>query len=327
MLFYYSLYIIPNRLVPDRVFFLTQSQKGHANGNFTILVLRYDHDDVFYRKEGYPTWTSVRVITCWFAVVLLVGFAVVPLVGFAVVLPVIFPVVLPIVFPVVLLVGYLVVLPVGFPVVLLVVFPVVLPIVFPVVLPVVFPVVLPVGFLVVLLVVFPVVLPIVFPVVLPVVFPAVLPVGFPVVLPFPVVVFPVILPVLRFDLITVSPPDACKNVLCEPQHDKSNKMTCAPSEDSDQPGHPPTVWSESSLCIFWVAKDPMILLADSEDSSLGAQLILLVLPCSGSIIIFILKSSKLRNKSHRCICIAMWHPPLDCLCKMLFFPSFYVPVF
>ena len=23
----------------------------------------------------------------------------------------------------------------------------------------------------------------------------------------------------------------------EPQYDKTNKMTCAPSEDSDQPGH------------------------------------------------------------------------------------------
>ena len=27
----------------------------------------------------------------------------------------------------------------------------------------------------------------------------------------------------------------------EPQHDKTNKMTCAPSEDSDQPGHPPSL--------------------------------------------------------------------------------------
>ena len=25
----------------------------------------------------------------------------------------------------------------------------------------------------------------------------------------------------------------------EPPHDKTNKMTCAPSEDSDQPGHMP----------------------------------------------------------------------------------------
>ena len=27
----------------------------------------------------------------------------------------------------------------------------------------------------------------------------------------------------------------------EPLHDKTNKMTCAPSEDSDQPGHPPSL--------------------------------------------------------------------------------------
>ena len=27
----------------------------------------------------------------------------------------------------------------------------------------------------------------------------------------------------------------------EPQHDKTNKMTCAPSEDSDQPGHSPSL--------------------------------------------------------------------------------------
>ena len=26
-----------------------------------------------------------------------------------------------------------------------------------------------------------------------------------------------------------------------PQHDKTNKMTCAPSEDSDQPGHLPSL--------------------------------------------------------------------------------------
>ena len=28
---------------------------------------------------------------------------------------------------------------------------------------------------------------------------------------------------------------------CEPPYDKTNKMTVAPSEDSDQPGHPPSL--------------------------------------------------------------------------------------
>ena len=29
----------------------------------------------------------------------------------------------------------------------------------------------------------------------------------------------------------------------EPHRDKSNKMACAPSKDSDQPGHPPSLIS------------------------------------------------------------------------------------
>ena len=31
------------------------------------------------------------------------------------------------------------------------------------------------------------------------------------------------------------------SIIIEPQHDNTNKMTCAPSEDSDQPGHPPNL--------------------------------------------------------------------------------------
>ena len=33
----------------------------------------------------------------------------------------------------------------------------------------------------------------------------------------------------------------CKVVRFESLHDKINKMTCAPSKDSDQPGHPPSL--------------------------------------------------------------------------------------
>ena len=29
----------------------------------------------------------------------------------------------------------------------------------------------------------------------------------------------------------------------KPVHDKTNKMTCVPSEDSNQPGHPPSLTS------------------------------------------------------------------------------------
>ena len=57
------------------------------------------------------------------------------------------------------------------------------------------------------------------------------------------------------------------------------------------------VWSKSSLCTQWVAKDPGFLHADSEDSdqtgrmpiwsasSLGAYVILLVLPLDGSVVL------------------------------------------
>ena len=35
----------------------------------------------------------------------------------------------------------------------------------------------------------------------------------------------------------------CLKLLVELPHDKTNKMTCVPSEDSDQPGHPPSLIS------------------------------------------------------------------------------------
>ena len=51
----------------------------------------------------------------------------------------------------------------------------------------------------------------------------------------------------------------------EPPHDKTNKMTMRPAKTQISLGiHP--VWSESSLCAQWVAKDPRFLHADSKDS-------------------------------------------------------------
>ena len=51
----------------------------------------------------------------------------------------------------------------------------------------------------------------------------------------------------------------------EPQHDKTNRMTCAPSEDSDQTG-----WM-LRLCAQWVAQVP-VLHADSEDSDQAGRM-------------------------------------------------------
>ena len=47
----------------------------------------------------------------------------------------------------------------------------------------------------------------------------------------------------------------------EPPHDKTNKMTVRLAKTQISP-----VWSESSLCAHWVAKDQSFLHADSEDS-------------------------------------------------------------
>ena len=87
-----------------------------------------------------------------------------------------------------------------------------------------------------------------------------------------------------------------QNVQYEPQHVKTNTMACAPSEDSDQSGHPPSLirvfvlhskdsrgpkaslnvqrrlWSDWVGCPGW------------SESSLGAHAILLVLSWGGSYI-------------------------------------------
>ena len=57
----------------------------------------------------------------------------------------------------------------------------------------------------------------------------------------------------------------------EPPHDKTNKMTGAPSEDSDQLGHPSSL-IRVFACAQWVAKGPMLLHADSEDSNHTGQM-------------------------------------------------------
>ena len=45
----------------------------------------------------------------------------------------------------------------------------------------------------------------------------------------------------------------------ELSHDKTNKMVCAPSEDSDQPGHPPSLTRVFAVCLKkpWVLSYPL----------------------------------------------------------------------
>ena len=45
----------------------------------------------------------------------------------------------------------------------------------------------------------------------------------------------------------------------EPPHDKTNKMACAPSEDSDPPGYPPNLIRVFAVCMkkAWVLSYPL----------------------------------------------------------------------
>ena len=45
----------------------------------------------------------------------------------------------------------------------------------------------------------------------------------------------------RLEIAEISIVDASETKLNQPPHDKTNKMTFAPSEDSDQSGHPPSL--------------------------------------------------------------------------------------
>ena len=92
-------------------------------------------------------------------------------------------------------------------------------------------------------------------------------------------------------------------IIIEPRHDKTNKMTCVQRRLRCQPRHQSSLIRVFALRFMGIVKDQM-LLADSEDeqtvrmpkdwpesslggwseSSLGAQVILLVLSCCGSII-------------------------------------------
>ena len=92
--------------------------------------------------------------------------------------------------------------------------------------------------------------------------------------------------------------------LFEPQHDNTNKITCAHSEDSDQPGHPPglirvfTVRSVGSWGSNVSSSGQRRLWSDwADESSLSTHIILLVLSCSGSFEFVLYKST---NSSWPC---------------------------
>ena len=56
-----------------------------------------------------------------------------------------------------------------------------------------------------------------------------------------------------------------RNYIIDPPHDKTNNAVVRQAKIQFSLGIRP-VWSESSLCVQWVAKDPSFLNADSDDS-------------------------------------------------------------
>ena len=89
-----------------------------------------------------------------------------------------------------------------------------------------------------------------------------------------------------------------QQLLLEPRHDKTNKVTVCPAKTQISLGIRP-VWSESLLSAQWVAKNPSFLHAESEDSGqtgrmprliwvlAGRTVIWLVLSCRGSLILLL----------------------------------------
>ena len=75
--------------------------------------------------------------------------------------------------------------------------------------------------------------------------------------------------------------------IIQPPHNKTNQMISVPSKDSDQPGHQPSLISlhcvlsrlSRTQCFFMQTTKGMPRLSET---SLGAQVILLVLSCGGS---------------------------------------------
>ena len=82
-------------------------------------------------------------------------------------------------------------------------------------------------------------------------------------------------------------------MIIEPQHDKTNKMSVCLAKTRISLGIRP-VWSESSLCTPWVAKNPSFLYADSEDSNQTGRMPRLIWVFAGcTAILFVLSCRSL----------------------------------
>ena len=102
----------------------------------------------------------------------------------------------------------------------------------------------------------------------------------------------------------------------EPPHDKTNEMACAPSDDSDQAGHPPSLIRVFAVRMVkaWTLSYPLsaqwrLIRLDGcpgwSESSLGAHANSLVLSWGGSFRILISSSEKERAASGH-LFVVLW---------------------
>ena len=84
----------------------------------------------------------------------------------------------------------------------------------------------------------------------------------------------------------------------EPQHDKTNKMMCAPSKDSDQPGHPLSAWkNHGTLATHWVHSE------DSDQTGWTPRLIWAFAGRTHQFVGFVVMRLKLLTSFfQKCIC-------------------------
>ena len=75
---------------------------------------------------------------------------------------------------------------------------------------------------------------------------------------------------------------------------QNQRNECAPSEDSDQPGHPPSL-IRLFLCTQWVAKGPNFHHADSEDADQTGWTSRLIRVFAGRIVILLVLSCRSSN--------------------------------
>ena len=94
----------------------------------------------------------------------------------------------------------------------------------------------------------------------------------------------------------------------KPAHDKTNIMTCSPSEDSDQPHCIHPVWSVFAVCMKepWILSYPL----STDLSSLSVQVILLVLShCGSFVILWVVSLVSIILISVISMCFISWNSP------------------